>query len=301
MDYYNVLGVEKSATQEEIKKAYRKLSLKYHPDKQTGDAEEFKKINEAYSTLSDSEKKQMYDMKDPRQFGQRFSSGPGGFHGEEIPEIFKMFFNQGNIDPNDIPFFNSNMRVFHNGRPINIEQRLARPPPICKTIHIKFKDSFNGINYPLEIERWIHMFGTKKLEKEKLYINIPKGVDEGEIIILKEKGNIINNNIRGDIKIFIKITNDSPYLRNGLDLVYRKSLSLKEALTGFDFEIPYLNDQMIHMKNDGDVVINPVYKKIIPGYGFRRKNSVGNLIIEFNINFPDSLTPEQKKNLKEIL
>jgi DnaJ-class molecular chaperone len=308
MSYYKILGLEKTATPEEIKKSYRKLSLKYHPDKPTGDAEEFKKINEAYTTLGDLERKEIYDMKEANPFGRRFSSGPGGFHGhggfngDIMPDIFKMFFNQSNMSPEemDIPFFNQNMRVFHNGRPINIERRLARPPPICKTINISFKESFTGINYPLEIERWIHVLGTKKIEKEKLYLNIPKGVDDGEIIIIKERGNILNNSLKGDIKIFIKIKNDSEYTRHGIDLVYKKSITLIEALSGFNFEIKYLNDQLINLNNQS-VVIYPGYKKILSGYGFERNDSKGNLIIEFNVKFPNSLNNEQKEKLKNIL
>ena len=88
MDYYKVLGVHLNSSQDEIKKAYRKLSLKHHPDR-GGDSEEFKKINEAYSTLSDAQKKHIYDMRKSNPF-----MGGGG-RGDGVDEIFKMFFGGG--------------------------------------------------------------------------------------------------------------------------------------------------------------------------------------------------------------
>ena len=308
MDYYKVLGVDKNATQDQIKKAFRKLSLQFHPDKPTGDAEKFKNINEAYQTLGDDEKKQMYDMGGVRR---QFSSGPNGFPEGGMDDIFKMFFGSGGppgmfggMDfseqgmPNE--FFNPNMRIFHNGRPVNVRM-MSKPTPIVKTQEITFTQSFNGYQMPINIERWIMMGGVKKLEKEKLYVNIPKGIDDGEMIILRDKGNIIDNDRKGDIKIFIKITNNSPFKRHGLDLLLSKTLSLKEALTGFNFNIQYLNGQELGINNNGGTIINPNFQKIIPDFGFERQGKKGNLIIQFVINFPQTLTSEQKNKLKDIL
>ena len=267
MNYYDVLNVDKNSSQEEIKKAYRKLSLQFHPDKPTGDAEKFKNINEAYQTLGDQEKKQMYDMGGIRR---QFSSGPNGFPEGGMDEIFKMFFNGqggpggpggifGNMGaPED--FFNPNMRIFHNGRPVNVRM-MSKPAPIIKTQSITFRQSFNGYQLPINIERWIMMGGVKKLEKEKIYVNIPKGIDDGEMLILREKGNIIDNDRKGDIKIFIKISNDTEFKRHGLDLLLTKNLSLKESLIGFNFNIKYLNGQELGINNNGGTIINPGFEK----------------------------------------
>lgn len=304
MSYYEILGINKNAPQDEIKKAYRKLSLKYHPDKPSGDSEKFKEINEAYSTLSDIDKKRAYDMRNSN-LHRTFSSPNGGFD-----DIFNMFFdnnmNNDNINMSGIPFpfpqqfFNQNMKIFHNGKEININN-FHKPTPLCKTITISFKDSFTGINYPLEIERWISINGSKKTEREKIYVNIPKGIDDGEIIVVKSKGNIIDETNKGDVKIFIKIVNETNYKRNGLDLICEKSITLKESLTGFKLEMPYLNGRIISMNNDGNTIITPNYLKVIEKYGFQRENNVGNLIIKFNVEFPETLSEEQKKKLKTIL
>jgi DnaJ-class molecular chaperone len=305
MNYYEVLNVDKNSAQDEIKKAYRKLSLQFHPDKPTGDAEKFKNINEAYQTLGDPEKKQMYDMGGVRR---QFSSGPNGFPEGGMDDIFKMFFNgQGGPGggifggmgaPED--FFNPNMRVFHNGRPVNMRM-MSKPAPIIKTQCITFRQSFNGYQLPINIERWIMMGGIKKLEKEKIYVTIPKGIDDGEMLILREKGNIIDNERRGDIKIFIKISNDTEFKRHGLDLLLTKNLSLKESLIGFKFDIKYLNGQELGINNNGGTIINPGFEKIIPDLGFERDDQKGNLIIKFNVKFPESLTLEQINKLKDIL
>ena len=309
MNYYKVLNVDKNSSQDQIKKAYRKLSLQYHPDKPTGDAEKFKNINEAYLFLGDTERLAMYDMGGVRR---QFSSGPNGFPEGGMDDIFKMFFSGGvpgpgmfgGIDFSDgnIPqdFFPPNMRVFHNGHPVNMRM-LSKPAPIIKTQEITFTQSFNGYQLPITIERWIMMGGVKKLEKEKIYVNIPKGIDDGEMIILRDKGNIIDTERKGDIKVFIKITNNSEYKRNGLDLLFTKNLSLKESLTGFNFNIKYLNGQELGINNNGGTIINPGFEKVIPGLGFERGDQKGNLIIKFNVIFPDTLTTEQKNKLKDIL
>ena len=308
MNYYEVLGVDKKSSQDEIKKAYRKLSLQFHPDKPTGDSEKFKNINEAYQTLGDPEKKQMYDMGGVRR---QFSSGPNGFPDGGMDDIFKMFFggggppgmfggmdfSEGNI-PNE--FFSPNMRIFHNGRPVNMRM-MSKPTPIIKTQRITFKQSFNGYQMPITIERWIMMGGVKKLEKEKIYVDIPKGIDDGEMIILKDKGNIIDNDRKGDIKIFIKISNNTEFKRNGIDLIFTKLLSLKESLTGFNFNINFLKGQELGINNNGGTIIHPGFEKIIPNLGFERGEQRGNLIIRFEVEFPNTLTTEQKNKLKDIL
>lgn len=308
MDYYKVLKIDKNASSDEIKKAYRKLSLQFHPDKPTGDSEKFKNINEAYQTLSDPEKKQIYDSGGIRR---QFSSGPNGFP-DGADELFKMFFGGGgppgmfsgmNFSEGSIPteFFGPNIRMFHNGRPVNMRSALSKPAPIVKTKHISFTQSYNGYQLPITIERWIVIEGIKKIEKEKIYVNIPKGIDDGEMIILRDKGNIIDMNRKGDIKIFIKIENNTPFKREGLDLIFTKNLSLKEALTGFNFTINYLNGQELSINNNGGTIIKPGFRKIIPNMGFERGEQTGNLIIKFDIEFPESLTQEQKNKLKELL
>ena len=317
MDYYKLLGVNQNSSQEEIKKAYRKLSLKHHPDR-GGDAEEFKKINEAYSTLGDVEKKRMYDMQKNNPF-----MGKGGLGGAD--EIFNMFFGggipgmppgmnvngmrgmPGNIHVNMGGFGGGipgmpNVQVFRNGRPVNMSRAMSKPPPIIKNIEISMQDAYNGINYPLEIDRWIMVGNEKRNEKEKIYVNIHKGIDNNEIKIVRDKGHVLSDTLKGDVKVFVKINqNSSDLKREGMTLICEKEITLKEALCGFLFEIKHLNGKTYNIKLDKGTIIPPGFKKQIQGLGMERNNVKGNLIIEFKIIFPKTLTIEQLDKISEIL
>ena len=178
---------------------------------------------------------------------------------------------------------------------------LQRPTPIVKTINITLHQAFTGYNCPLEIERWVQNNGRKHTEKEKIYVDIPPGIDTNEILVMRNKGNVINDNNKGDIKIFIKIETNPEFERNGLDLIYKKKISLKEALVGFKFEIKFINNRTYIINNNGVRIIKPGYEKIIPGMGMIRGENRGNFIVKFEIDFPSDLTQEQKKSLNEIL
>ena len=307
MNYYDILKINKQASQEEIKKAYRKLSMKFHPDKPTGDEEMFKKINEAYTVLSDKDKKTMYDLTGNKNgnVGMPFGGGMnmpfGNFSFETSNmnnifenDLFKMFFNGTNMGDEG-----PNIRIFRNGVPVN---NLQKPPPIIKNIEINLSQAYSGMNFPIEIERWIKQTNNvKTTEKEKIYVTIPSGIDENEIIILRNQGNILNETLKGDIKCFIKIKNDTEFERNGLNLIYTKKISLKDALCGFSFVLHYIDGKQYTINNSSGKIINPGFKKQINNMGMKRDNQKGNLIIDFKIEFPDNLTNKQITTLKETL
>ena len=163
-------------------------------------------------------------------------------------------------------------QIFRNGRPVNMANRMAKPPPIIKKIQISLEEAYNGINFPLEIERWIMVGDEKKNEKEKIYVNIQKGADNGEIKIVRDKGHVINDTLKGDVKVFIKINDGNSELkRQGLNLLCEKKISLKEALCGFLFEIKHLNGKTYNIKHDKGNIIPPNFIKQINGLGMERK------------------------------
>ena len=192
------------------------------------------------------------------------------------------------------------VQIFRNGQPVNM-QSLQKPAPIIKNVVIGLEQSYNGMTYPLQIERWILVNNVKRIEKEKLYVNINKGVDSGEIMIIKEKGNIINDRLKGDIKLHIKVENNTNMKRDGLNLVYNKDITLKESLTGFKFDIKHINGKTYTINNEGGNIIPSNYIKEISNLGMSRQNNIGKLIIKFNVIFPETLTSEQIKSLKDIL
>jgi DnaJ family protein A protein 2 len=184
---------------------------------------------------------------------------------------------------------------------MGFQQALQKPVPILKTLYLIMEQVLNGATIPLEIERWVMENGIKVHEQEIVYVSVPQGIDDGEIIVLRDKGNIINENQKGDVKVFIKISNDTNFKRSGLDLILEKKITLKEALCGFSFEIKYINGKSYTLNNNKGNIIPPEYKKIYPNMGLTRDNHKGNMIIHFHVEFPETLTPEQIEKLSEVL
>ena len=290
-DYYEILGVDTKSNPDEIKKAYRKLSLIHHPDR-NGDPKEFKKINEAYQTLRSPEKKKMYDMQKNNPLFGGLSSNPEDF--------LNMMFGGG------IPFQfrnNPNVRIFQNGRPVNMN----KPAPLVKSIEITLEQAYTGINYPLKIEKWVMDGNTRKTEQETIYVDIKPGIDTNEILILRARGNILSDDNIGDVKIFIKVINNTPFTRDGLDLLLTKEITLKEALIGFKFDFKHLSGKSYTINNKPGKVVTPEFIKEVPNMGMKRERHhpasplVGNLLICFNIKYPATITEEQCKQLADIL
>jgi len=334
-DLYKILGISENATHDQIKKAYRSLSLKYHPDRNPDPeaTEKFKSINEAYEILGDEQKRKQYEMERSNPFMRMGSGMHGAPNMHDMDDILKTFFggmpfmggfNMHSMNEQDgfgdmhggfppgfpqgfPPGFGpgfppgAQFHIFHNGRPVNMGKTLQKPSPINKTVTIDIEQVYNGSTIPVEIERWIHDNNTKTFEHETLYVTIPKGIDENEIINLENKGNVVNDQCKGDVKIFIKITNNTEIKRSGIDLIYEKKISLKEALCGFTFEIKFINGKIYTLNNTSGNIITPGYKKIIPNMGLMRENHTGNLIVVFQLDFPEKLTMEQIKELSTIL
>lgn len=315
--YYDILEVPKTASADEIKKSYRRLSLKYHPDRNLGQPEmvsKFQEIGEAYEVLGDEQKKEEYDMMQNNPFlrgggsdinelfsnlfGMNFGGGGGGGPMGHMGHMGHMdhMGPMGGISINGMPFGGPGIRIFRNGQPVH-----SKPSPITKTLTVNMEQVLDGAVLPVEIERWIIENNTKMFETETIYVNIPKGVDDNEIILIKDKGNFMSDTCIGDLKIVIKVNNQSQFERYGLDLLYHKTITLKESLCGFTFELPYLNGKMFTINNNGGNVIPSEYKKIIPKLGLTRDDRTGNMIILFHVQFPEKLTPEQIEAIKDHL
>lgn len=309
---YDILGVDEKSTKEEIKKAYRGLQMKWHPDKNQGSEESKKmseKINGAYAVLGDDENRVEYDNSRNNPFARMNTQG-GGNMDVPMDDIFNMVFGGIHRFPGmpgmgvmgGFPGMPPGAKIhIFNGSPMEFQQAMTKPVPIIKTIEINISLVLSGASIPLEIERWIVENGTKVFEKETIYVTIPQGIDDNELLILRDKGNILNENVKGDVKIFVKIKNETAFKRSGLDLVLEKNISLKESLCGFTFEINYINGKNYTLNNNKGNIIPPEYKKIYPGMGLTRGEHKGNMIIHFHIDFPENLTEEQIIKLYEVL
>jgi len=313
-DFYKVLSVSETASQDEIKKSYRKMSLLYHPDKNPGNneaEEKFKKINDAYQTIGDAEERKKYDMARNSPFGQGMHpgmNGGGGMHPGMHPgmhggmnDVFKMFFGgqmPGSGGMGGFP--GGNVRIFRNGQQVNVDN-MNKPPPIIKNVTISLEQSFKGDQIPVQIERWVFEDGIRKIENETLYVPIKKGIDDKEIIILRERGNTMDANLKGDVKIIISIQNSSGFKREGLNLHMDKEVSLKESLCGFEFIIHHISGKQLRFSNEKGNTIKDGQIKSIPNYGMERDNHKGALCVKFTVKYPEKLTPEQIEKLMEIL
>ena len=285
MTHYDLLGVPRDASEEQIKKAYKKLAFQFHPDRNTdpGANSKFQEINEANEVLSDQVKRQAYDS---QLNGVNTNTNTVQFH--DMNDIFRSFFG-------------NNAHMFQ-GQANHFFQAIHKPPPIVKTLNLTMAQAYTGGSFPIELERWTLVDNTRFDERLTVYVVIPAGIDENEIMTIQGNGNTINNTIKGDIKIHMKISNDTEFKRQGLDLLYRKTVTLKEALCGFEFDINHINGKVLSFKNaTNPFIIKPGFRKVIPEFGMKRDNTVGNLILEFDIVFPEQLSSDQIKKISEFL
>jgi DnaJ-class molecular chaperone len=270
MNYYELLGVSKDSTENELKKQYRSLSYKFHPDRNPNGGEQMQKLNEAYDTLKDPIKRQAYD---------------NSFCNPLDVLLEKMFRSKEKRDPID-ELFRDDFQKDH------LED-------LDTKIELTFKESYQGIQFPINIKRYIHHGKTKCYENEKIYLDIPAGIDDGEILKLIGKGNC-NHGQYSDLKIHIKILPHEYFERKGLDLIFRKHISFRESICGFESHIMHLNDTSLKLQSSRGNIIQNYDEKIIKQKGFIRDKDIGNLIIIFKVNVDKKLNSEQLSVLESV-
>jgi DnaJ-class molecular chaperone len=324
-NYYEILGIEPSASASEIKSAYRKMSLKYHPDKnKSPDAQSmFQTLNMAYDTLSELDKKNEYDTQlkgvQPCHVNDIFNmifSDLRRNHATSAPQniFFKGNFGSHPLDATSFTtsgFGKNNLGDFFEVFGQQMHQQHSyhqKPEQIVKHVKITIHQSYHGSKIPIEIERIIIrneqmdsqiQQKIKETESETLYIDIVAGIDTNEIILIEDKGHNVDG-IKGDVRLIIQVDNDSVFERNGLDLLYKKTISLKEALLGFSFDFLHLNGKNFKVNNTGRI-IEPNFRTQLQNLGMIRENQCGSLFIEFQVAFPKSFTEEQITKLGDIL
>jgi len=280
--YFSILNITRDSTLNDIKKAYRLLSIKHHPDKNgNASSDQFNKINEAYSILISN-----YDS---IKFAEKK---------QDIEYINKTIVSNNGYANNVANVANvANDTIISNYA--NVVNRNYED--IIINLAINYNEAYNGCNKPINVERKINVNNVIGHERETLYVQIPKGIDNNEIITLVNKGNsYINNGVsHSNVKIIIQLIPHDLFERNGLDIIFIKSISLKQALLGFSFMLNHINSKSYNITCTEIIHFN--YEKIKPAMGFMRDNFVGNLIIKFNIIFPVSLSLDTKKQLATLL
>ena len=284
-DYYQTLGVSKTATKDEIKKAFRKLAHQYHPDKEGGDEAKFKEANEAYQVLSDDQKRAQYD-----RFG---SAGPnmggGGFGGQQGFGGFDFSgFQNGQgmeFDLNDIfeGFFGGGFGG----------QRIRKGRNIQLGLSLTFKESIFGTKKKIKIPSESAMAGKKEVE-----IDIPGGIEHGQKMKLSGYGENVSGGQAGDLYLIISVPEHPVYRKEGYHLVRTLEVKLTDAILGAKYEIETL---------DGNVAVK-IPKGINTGTLLRVKGEgvrvnafqKGDILLQVKVLIPDSLSKEQKKLVEEL-
>lgn len=294
-DYYNVLGVNENASESDIKRAYRDLAKKYHPDANHGDKKaeaQFKDISEAYSVLSDPKKRQKYDqMRRLGAFGggQGFDfdgfnfrnshSGRGG--GSSIFE--EMFGGSGGFG--DI--FGS---MFGEG-PRTQQRRPARGQDLQTEIEIPFDFAISGGKYS---------FTVRTSSGNKTYnINIPQGVASGHKMRLKGQGEpAYGPGASGDLLITIQVASHPDFRREGLDVHSDITVNIVQAVLGSVATVKTVEGKTVELKIPAGTQSGRIFR--LRKMGVKNKNGAGDHLVHVNVTTPTHLTRKQEKILKEF-
>jgi DnaJ-class molecular chaperone len=285
-DYYQILGVSKTATEADIKKAYRKLALQYHPDRNKGkEAEEkFKEVNQAYEVLSDAQKRQTYDQFGAAAFEQGGPSGQGpfgaggpfgGFGGQQGPFTYTYStsggnpqgfdFGQGFSDP-----FEIFEQFFGGASPFGRQQRRS-----TYSLTITFMEAVKG--------------ATKKVQMEgkTQTIKIPAGVDDGSRIRF------------GDYDVVIDVTPDRKFKRQGYDIISEQEITFPQAALGDTIEVETVQDS-IKIKIPAGTQPETLIRLRGKGVKMLRGSGHGDHYVRIKVTIPKNLSAHQKELLREF-
>lgn len=272
MSHYETLGVATSASSDEIKKAYRKMASKHHPDK-GGDTATFQKIEEAYRVLSDPEQRQQYD--NPNPFGSGNSNG-FNFNGHNIHDIFNQFgFGPGN------PFMHR-------------QPQPRRNKDIRAHIDITLPETLQDIQKTLSVV-------TSNNQRQTIDVAIPRGVTSGTTMKYPNMGdNMFENLPRGDFYLNIIVLPDPRFQSNGLDLMTRLTIDCFQAILGSEQTVPGIDGKQFIIQTPVGCQNNTKLKITGEGlYGFQQ-DVKGNLYVEINISIPKDLNQSQLELIKTI-
>jgi len=338
-DYYKLLGLQRDASQADIKRAFRRISMKEHPDK-GGDPEKYAKISHAYDVLSDSEKRRNYD-----QFGDENGPKGGGF--DPFSEFFNGFggfhFQTNNGGGSQRREQMPNVRIpveatledLYNGRFFKVTQTRQhlchhcrgtgandpndiKPCSACGGSGMRVRTIQRGPGFVQHIQSQCDVCGGKgkvvsstchkchgsKVEpgQELLTVWIEKGMKDGSVISFPQQGDERPGWNPGDVEMYIKTLQHARFTRKGDDLTVVHHITLLQALTGFEVDIPHLDQHKVHIARTEVTPPNFVLKVAGEGMPVHSTPSVhGDLYVEFIVDFPESITKEQAESFKKLL
>jgi len=295
-DYYEILGVPRNATQEEIKRAYRRLVLKYHPDRnKSKEAEEkFKEINEAYAVLSDPEKRRQYDAMGAA-FHERYTT-EDIFRGFDIGDLFKDL----GFDTEDFfsYIFGRGARTTRRGYTytdpfsyVRTRHAPVKGPDLIYEMTITLEEAAKGGEKTIAYER-----GGKT---ERIIVKIPPGVKTGQKLRLARKGEYSPTGEPGDLYIRIRVLEHPFFKREGDDLYIDRGITFTQAALGTTINVPTLNGKTLEVKIPPGTQSHT--KLRLRGYGMPKLGGGrGDLYVRVLLQVPKYLTPDQRKLLEQL-
>lgn len=352
-DYYETLEINKNASKEEIKKAFHKLAMKHHPDRNGGDDKKFKEINEAYQVLSDEKKRTMYD-----QYG---TAGPGmgggayggqGFGGFDFSGGFgdAQGFDMGDLGEIFGDFFGGGMprrKASRKGADIELALNLSFEESIFgvnKTIFVEKQSKCDtcdgsgakagakmnsckdcsGSGQVKEIKRSIlgsfatnricdKCYGTGQVpdekcgrcrgdgivkRKEEIKIDVPAGIENGEILKMSRGGEYIQNGIPGDLYLRLRVKDHSVFKKDGLNLIMTLSIKLTDSLLGATYKFKSLDGKELEIKIPEGINHNEFLR--VRGKGVPSLRGRGDLIIKIEVKIPSKLSRKERDLIEKL-
>lgn len=299
-DYYKILGVGKESSTDEVKKAYRKLALKFHPDKNPGNKEaeeKFKRINEAYAVLSDPAKRKEYDQfGSADSFKQKFSQ-EDIFRGFDLNEILRdLGFGFGS--PRQQGF--SQTKTDHFGRFFGGQgygQNYGPMPQpgedLYYNISITLEESVLGAEKKIALQ--------KQSRVEEVNVKIPKGINSGKKLRLVGKGTPgLNGGPAGDLYLEISILPHPIFARDGNDIYIEKSINFSQAVLGTTIDVPTLDGAIKRIKVPPGTQSNTKIRMKGFGVPATRNSLAGDQYVKISINVPKRLNDRQMKLVREL-
>mmetsp|Transcript_10034 Transcript_10034/g.18074 ORF Transcript_10034/g.18074 Transcript_10034/m.18074 type:complete len:328 (+) Transcript_10034:88-1071(+) len=311
-DYYALLGVNRSVDDETLKKAYRKLALKYHPDRNPQDPEgahqKFRDISHAYQVLSDPKRKQIYDqygeqgVKSGMQEAPKQSAFANGFYRNNSPfqdpnDLFRDMF--GSHDPFSDVFGSTGSFGSRRSAGMNGFSARRKAEDTEYELKLTLEELYFGVKKKMKVSRQVVdavTMSSTRVEDVVLEVDVKGGYKEGTKIRFNEMGNeSLNGRMQaGDVVFVIKEKKHEKFVRNGDDLEMNVEIQLKDSLCGVKVNVEGIDGKKFRVSEPR--VIHPNKKTIVSGHGMPTKrglHSRGDLILIYNVVFPRSISDRQ--------
>lgn len=302
MDYYKILGVDKTADSAAIKKAYRKMAMKYHPDKNPGDKgaeDKFKQANEAYAVLSDPEKRQQYDTYGSTDFSQRYSQ-EDIFRGSDLGSILREFgmnfgggFSQagGSGSPFESFFSQSSSCGSGSCGSQGFQQQAAKGQDMTMELWVTLEEIASGT------ERTIALAHIN----DRVSVKIPVGIKGGKKLRVSGKGGPSQmGGPAGDLFLKINVQPHDLFKRDDSSLIYEQKISFTQAALGTKVAVPTLDGKELSVKIPAGIQGGSKLRLKGKGLPQSAKGPNGDLMVKIDIDIPKELSDEQQELLAEL-